>query len=271
MATRKYIAPGTVIHGWTYMGDAPVRGSHRHGWVRCPACSNVVSMRIGHVLEGRHKTCKCIRRTIALANSAKLATHNLTKSPTYRSYTSMITRCYREIDQAYPNYGGRGIKVCDRWLESFENFLADMGLRPADKTLDRKDPNKGYEPGNCRWATRKEQSETRRDSIFLEHNGRRMSLKDWAAEVGINYPTLHHRVAKLKMSPEEALTRPVEKNKFKSEDNIRIIEFNGVSRPLSEWAKILGASPHVISGRLCIGWTIERALTQPVRRRSPKA
>lgn len=74
----------------------------------------------------------------------------------------MRDRCYRETFSAYPNYGGRGITVCDRWRESFENFLADMGERPAGTTLDRIDPFGDYEPDNCRWSTPTEQARNRR-------------------------------------------------------------------------------------------------------------
>lgn len=86
----------------------------------------------------------------------------MAKSPTHRSWSTMKTRCYRKSALNYHRYGGRGIKVCDRWLNSFEAFLADMGERPEGKTLDRyPDPDGDYEPGNCRWATLKEQRHNR--------------------------------------------------------------------------------------------------------------
>lgn len=83
--------------------------------------------------------------------------HGYSRTPTYRSWQSMKTRCYNEASFKYPDYGGRGVTVCKRWLKSFEAFLADMGERPEGTTLDRRDGKKGYSKANCRWATREEQ------------------------------------------------------------------------------------------------------------------
>jgi hypothetical protein len=85
------------------------------------------------------------------------------KSPEYNSWDDMISRCYRPSHGSYKNYGARGIAVCQRWRDSFEAFLNDMGLKPsADYSIDRKDGNKGYAPDNCRWSTRHEQNSNRR-------------------------------------------------------------------------------------------------------------
>ena len=83
-------------------------------------------------------------------------------TPTYRTWDSMIGRCARPSHGAFHKYGAKGVRVCARWRESFVAFLSDMGARPADKTLDRIDNDRGYEPGNCRWATRSEQERNKR-------------------------------------------------------------------------------------------------------------
>lgn len=94
-----------------------------------------------------------------------------TKSPTYVAWDNMIQRCTNPNRPDYKNYGGRGIEVCDRWLDSFENFLSDMGEKPEGLTLDREDNDGDYEPGNCRWANWFQQSATRRKGNQYFQNG----------------------------------------------------------------------------------------------------
>ncbi len=97
----------------------------------------------------------------------------------------MLDRCYRSEIESYPNYGGRGIAVCERWW-IFENFLSDMSPRPEGKTLERVDNNGPYAPWNCRWATRLEQGQNKRNSRHLTANGKTQSLAAWARETGIH-------------------------------------------------------------------------------------
>jgi hypothetical protein len=120
----------------------------------------------------------------------------------------MRQRCQQEYIKAYPRYGGRGIKVCERW-ESFENFLADMGERPAETSLDRINNDGDYEPGNCIWATREQQNANRRVSVWLEFNGERLTVAQWAKRVGLNYTTLWRRV-RAGWSHELALSTPMD-------------------------------------------------------------
>ncbi len=103
--------------------------------------------------------------------------HGLTDTPEFMAYQDMMRRCYNEKRRAYKSYGGRGIKVCDRWRESFENFIADMGRRPGrGYSLDRKDNNGDYTPENCRWATRKEQTNNRRSNRWVCYHGVTMTF-----------------------------------------------------------------------------------------------
>lgn len=126
-------------------------------------------------------------------------------TPTYRSWRTMLNRCQNPGHEQYKDYGGRGIKVCDRWL-SFENFLEDMGERPEGMTLDREDKEKDYEPSNCRWATWKEQAREKR--VLFTHMGVTRSLSDWAEVLGISVSALHHRIYKYGWPVWKALSTP---------------------------------------------------------------
>lgn len=123
----------------------------------------------------------------------------------------MKDRCYRKKTEAFERYGGRGIIVCPQWLNSFEQFLSDMGPRPSlQHSLDRKTNDGNYEPENCRWATDAEQRRNQRRSRIITIMGQTLCAKDWAVQYGINYKTLHMRL-KHGWDPLEALTRPIRK------------------------------------------------------------
>lgn len=126
---------------------------------------------------------------------------------TYKSWANMKSRCFDPKSTAYERYGARGITVCERWL-TYENFLADMGDCPEGLTIERRDNNGNYEPGNCYWATPREQNNNNRRTTFLEFNGERKSLSYWAEQYGISQKTLRSRLFKMKWSVEEALTVP---------------------------------------------------------------
>lgn len=130
-------------------------------------------------------------------------------SAEYNSWTMMKQRCYNPNRPDYKNYGGRGIKVCQRWLESFNNFYQDMGIRPPNHTLDRVNNDRDYCPENCKWSNRSEQnSNQRRKWRQLEYMGEKRPISQWGKIKGIGLTTLHERLDR-GWSVEEALTTPV--------------------------------------------------------------
>ncbi len=133
------------------------------------------------------------------------------QSREYNAWRAMLKRCHRPLNPSYERYGGRGIKICDRWLQSFENFLSDMGMCPPGMTLERKENNGNYEPGNCKWATQKEQANNRSDNCVLTFNGRTQTTAQWGDELGIGRTTMSWRL-RHKWPVDRILTTPVRCN-----------------------------------------------------------
>ncbi len=124
---------------------------------------------------------------------------------TYKSWTGMKSRCYRESNPSYKDYGGRGITVHDRWLDSFENFLEDMGECPPNKSIERVDFNGNYTPSNCVWADMKTQANNKRNNIRISNGVEVMSLMHWCGVLGINYKYTHKGFRYKQKSIEELL------------------------------------------------------------------
>ena len=151
--------------------------------------------------------------------------HGRAETSEYFTWTSMIQRWYNPKNRQFRHYGGRGIRVCERWRESFANFLADMGDRPPDLQLDRTDNDRHYScghclecvannwPANCRWATTTEQSRNRRSCRLLTLNGETMPLSAWAVRTGLPENTIRNRLRR-GWSDERTLTEPVHWNPF---------------------------------------------------------
>lgn len=134
--------------------------------------------------------------------------HGLSKTPEFMARSAMIKRCYNPKCKDYKYYGARGIRVCEEWLGSFELFLSDVGFKPsAQHSLDRYPNNNGnYEPGNVRWATKKEQANNRRNNRLITFQGETKTLTEWAEVLGLPAPALSLRIIRMGWSTEEALT-----------------------------------------------------------------
>ncbi len=128
---------------------------------------------------------------------------------TYSSWKEMLKRCFNPKSNCFAAYGGRGITVAARWVDSFSDFRTDMGERPEGLTLERIDNNGSYEPGNCKWATRAEQTNNQRSNIRLEWNGQTLTLTQLAKLTGMKPATLRARIVIQKLSVEDAVSRPL--------------------------------------------------------------
>ncbi len=170
------------------------------------------------------------------------------------AWQGMISRCYTLTNRAYKHYGGRGIAVCAAWRESFEAFFAHIGPRPSAKhSIDRIDNDKGYEPGNVRWATTFEQSRNRRCVKTLTLSGETRSIPEWANLKDVPIKVLKRRVAK-GITDEAQLFAPARpKRQILPAD--ALITLNGSSHSVTEWASLLGLSRYTIYARIDRGET----------------
>lgn len=241
--------------------DYEVSAGYKRRVVLCRCdCGNETYVPTWNLVNGRTKVCQeCFSKTLPELTRTKKSTHGRSKTPEYNTWLGIKGRCYNPNDQDYHSYGGRGIKVCDRWLESFENFLEDMGERPGvDYSIDRVNVNGHYEKSNCRWTTADVQARNTRKNRMITHNGETLCLEDWAQKIGIDSTSLNDRL-KRGWPLEKALTSP----RGTVNHSLRIIEFQGKRQSLAEWSKQTGLDESVIAGRLKRGWTVEQALTTP--------
>jgi hypothetical protein len=170
-------------------------GSRGRYWQCLCDCGNTKFI-VGYDLKsGKTQSCGCIQKEKARESAKnRNTTHGMTHTKVWECWVSMVQRCTNPNRQCYRHYGGRGINICDEWLE-FSNFYKDMGNPPTEEhSVDRIDNNKGYYLENCRWATSKEQSNNRRNNHLLEIEGRSQTIGEWAQELNVNYQTLYYRV-----------------------------------------------------------------------------
>lgn len=151
------------------------------------------------LLRGLRRSCRIPARgdfQNATMNTTIKHGHNRRgkKSKTYQCWRDMIDRCRYPAAHGYNRYGGRGIKVCNRWLKSFLNFLSDMGEKPDGMTIERKDFDGHYTPKNCCWIPKKDQQKNTCRTIFLTHNGKTQCRRDWERELGLSRGTIRHRM-----------------------------------------------------------------------------
>lgn len=194
-------------------------------------------------------------------DSIQLPPKRKPRTPEYRIWCGMKTRCYNQNAENYEFYGGRGITICERWRVSFNNFLADMGPKPfPTASIDRyPNPDGPYSPENCRWATKKEQSQNSRKSRMISYNGETLCLLDWAKRLGITHSTLRVRLESWTL--EKALTEPATPSK---ESTARILSHNDCTMNIKEWAIKLKIPYSTLCYRLRQGLSIEQIIERYV-------
>lgn len=158
----------------------------------CAAATKTIVF-TNNLTRGHTTSCGCY-----VVDRARLPrTHGKSRIPEYQVWNSMITRCTRPNSARYHCYGARGIAVCDRWLRSFADFIADMGRRPSKlHSIDRIDNDGPYSPENCRWATRLEQANNKNQNTYLTIGNVRMSIADWSRRTGLSPSLISGRIAR---------------------------------------------------------------------------
>lgn len=180
----------------TVIGLAGDRGGQVMWDCQCD-CGATTTTRGSSLRNGHTKSCgiRCplgAKARSARAGKANLS-HGMTGTPTHRIWTAMRARVTNPNHVGYPDYGGRGITICERWAR-YEHFLEDMGERPEGMSIDRIKSNGNYEPGNCKWASRKEQNQNTRRNRNITYQGKTQCVIEWEREVGIDYRTITARL-----------------------------------------------------------------------------
>ena len=191
---------------------AGVSHSGRTLWKCLCDCGAEKIVRAADLRSGRTKSCGCLARELRLVSKV---THGESgKTPEYKAWVDLIYRCENPKNNRYQFYGGKGIAVCERWRSSFENFLADMGRKPSKShSIDRIDNDRGYEPANCCWADKKQQSRNRSCVVLIEKNGIKKCMAEWSEETGIPLGTIWWRINRLHWSHVRSITEPVDSSK----------------------------------------------------------
>lgn len=221
----------------------------------------------GHdIRNGNTSSCGCLQKQRV---REALITHGQTASgrwtPEYRAWAGMIDRCRNPAYEHYEYYGGKGIQVCERWRNSFAAFFLDMGLRPGKGySIDRVDNDKNYEPGNCRWATQREQTRNKSNNVYITHNGETMILTDWSERLGIDRHRLRRRLLG-GMTFEEAISKPPQNH-----GEHHLISHDGEKMNLSRWAARLKINGRTLTNRMKIQkLSFEEAISRPIKKRKP--
>lgn len=251
---------------WTVLREvAPPKDSvpyARYVECRC-ACGTVSSIYVGNIKRGMSTSCGCTR---ADRMAAATRTHGRSKTREYKIWAGIKQRCLDPGNPSFANYGGRGITICSEWSDSFERFFADVGPAPSRKhTIERVQNNIGYRPGNVVWATRVVQANNTRRNRRLTIGGETLTMSQWARRAGIAPHALLHRLSR-GWDPATAVRTGPLTNTTRVKGH-RNLTHNGITRCVSEWARVVGIPDGVIRARLRMGWSASRALGEPVHRR----
>lgn len=197
---------GDVFERLTVVSKEIIKKGRPHYRCHCSCGKNIFVYK--YSLSGGQKSCGCW-----ISDHSSTITHGMCGTKVYLAWKSMRRRCNNPNEKSWPDYGGRGIKVCKRW-DKFANFFADMGDLPAPGyTIERIDVNGNYQPSNCKWIKKADQCKNMRKNVFLTIDGQTKIVADWARETGVNVHTLWTRLY-TGWSPKDAISPKKKKGRY---------------------------------------------------------
>lgn len=233
----------------------------RHMRCQCD-CGKIVNVQYRYMKSLHTRSCGCWHDDAPLKHGGSVKNGEYNRL--YHVWCAMRNRCINPDDKSYANYGGRGIKICDEWVDNFPAFRdwalatgydpkADTGV----STIDRIDNNGNYCPENCRWADREAQANNKRDTVKITHDGETLSISQWMRRGNTVCRSVFYNRVKNGWDLEEALFTPSKEWDYQK---YHFIEYNGESKRVCDWARDLGIKPSTVYNRLKWGWTAGEAL-----------
>lgn len=255
---KEEIYVGQMFGRWRVKSTDYIREKYSHRYYLCECtCDKHTERYVDeyNLKNGKSQSCGCRIRESA---SARFSTHGKTGTRLYHVWCSIKERCYITTHKSYANYGGRGITMCDEWLNDFEAFEKwafengyDENAPKGQCTIDRIDVDKGYSPDNCRWISLTEQNDNRTTTIWLTYNGRTQTLLQWSKELGINPNTMRTRYSQ-GWSVEKMLTCACKERWGKN-----ALTYQGETHSIGFWARKLGLSESTMRRRYLKGYPLE--------------
>lgn len=252
--TRPLQLEGMQFAELRVVGPADAQGRRGRYWFCECSCGKTTSVLGAKLVSGHTKSCG------HLAHQGVPQTHGKTNTREYKIWAHIVQRCTNPKRVQYHRYGGRGIKICERWRNDFAAFFEDMGPAPfPDAQIDRKDNDGHYEPGNCRWVTPTENKRNRANAVRLTHGDLTLSLGEWSERLGVHIRALKTRYYR-GWTPDEIIsgkksTAPPPRK------TARWIEHDGQRKTLTEWASEIGVPMKKLHGQLSRGWSLSDAMS----------
>lgn len=231
----------------------------RRRWECLCDCGKTTMVEASLLNCGRTRSCGCLSVDHA---SSMNASHGMTGTKIYKAWKGIKKRCFNQSEKAYKNYGGRGITLCDEWVDDFPAFYAYIGDPPTDRhTVGRIDNEGDYRPGNVRWETYAEQNSNKRNNKVYEYKGSSYHLDELVAMSGVSWSTMASRLITLGWPVDKAVETPAGGN-----EKDPMVEYQGIEWTIGALSKHLNIDYYLLRRRIISGMTVEDAISKPIKK-----